>query len=129
MPSLMPVLFPLASPSSMKFRILSSPSSSEVSDVLTSHSLPCFVCRDQSDLVALSSLGHFLKGSSATLGMVKVRDSCEKIQQYGKRVDDDGTPGLDQDLCLERIRDAVSHVKDDYADVEKALRKYYSQFD
>lgn len=61
--------------------------------------------------------------------MTKVRDGCEKIQQYGKRVDDDGTPGLDEDVCLDRIREAVKHVKIDYADVEQALREYYAQFE
>jgi hypothetical protein len=39
--------------------------------------------RDKSDLSQLHSLGHFLKGSSATLGLIKVRDSCEMIQNYG----------------------------------------------
>lgn len=58
-----------------------------------------------------------------------MRDGCEKIQQYGKRVGDDGTPGLDETTCLDHIRDAISHVKEDYADVETALRKYYGQFD
>jgi osomolarity two-component system phosphorelay intermediate protein YPD1 len=32
----------------------------------------------------LGSLGHFLKGSSATLGFIKIRDNCETIQKYGK---------------------------------------------
>lgn len=33
------------------------------------------------NLTELSHLGHFLKGSSATLGFTKVKDECEKIQR------------------------------------------------
>lgn len=113
----------------MRYHIPNILSLSECSDVLTHYPLISIVHREKSDLVSLSSLGHFLKGSSATLGMAKVRDGCEKIQQYGKRVDDDGNPDLDEDICLKRIGEAMSHVKEDYADVEKALRKYYAQFD
>merc|ERR1712000_228939 len=40
---------------------------------------------EDEDLEQLSALGHFLKGSSATLGLTKVKDSCEKIQHFGAR--------------------------------------------
>jgi len=39
-----------------------------------------FSNRAQQDLQELSSLGHFLKGSSATLGLTKVKDMCEEMQ-------------------------------------------------
>lgn len=81
----------------------------------------------ESDLEKLSQLGHFLKGSSATLGLVKVRDGCEKIQRYGKNENVDGSPEPDSDLCLKRITEALKVVKADYTDVEKTLRKYYAQ--
>lgn len=77
------------------------------------------------DLKTLSQLGHFLKGSSATLGLVRVRDGCERIQRYGKKENVDGTPEPDSDLCLKRIDEALKTVKNDYAEVEKALRRYY----
>jgi osomolarity two-component system phosphorelay intermediate protein YPD1 len=79
------------------------------------------------DLEKLSSLGHFLKGSSATLGLVKVRDGCEKIQRFGKKENVDGTPEPDEALCLERIQDALKVVKADYKDVEKTLKRYYEK--
>ena len=60
--------------------------------------------------------------------MNKVRDGCEKIQQYGKGMDEEGHD-LDQDICLDRIREAFKQVKTDFAEVEEALRKYYGQFD
>lgn len=37
--------------------------------------------RKARNLTELSHLGHFLKGSSATLGFNKVKDECEKIQR------------------------------------------------
>jgi len=79
------------------------------------------------DLPTLSSLGHFLKGSSATLGLTKVKDSCEKIQHYGQKKDEDGTADEpDEAKCLSRIKDALVIVKEEYAEVEKVLRKFYA---
>lgn len=74
----------------------------------------------------LSELGHFLKGSSATLGMVKVRDGCEKIQRFGKNENVDGSAEPDSDLCLKRIVEAFETVKEDYNDVEAKLKNYYA---
>ena len=79
------------------------------------------------DLEQLASLGHFLKGSSATLGLTKVKDSCEKIQHYGQKKDEDGTTDcLDEEKCLKRIKDTIETVKEDYAEVEKILRRFYA---
>ena len=82
-------------------------------------------CREEEDLLKLSELGHFLKGSSATLGLVKVRDGCEKIQRYGKNENEDGSGEPDSELCLKRIKQALKTVKADYEVVEKRLKKYY----
>ena len=81
--------------------------------------------RKAEDLPKLSELGHFLKGSSATLGLVKVRDGCEKIQRYGKNENLDGSEEADSKLCLERIKEALQTVKVDYEDVKSILVKYY----
>ncbi|KAH0600686.1 hypothetical protein MHUMG1_01685 [Metarhizium humberi] len=83
----------------------------------------------QKDLKTLSELGHFLKGSSATLGLVKVRDGCEKIQRYGKNENLDGSPEPDSELCLKRITEALVTVKADYKDVEGKLKAYYTKDD
>lgn len=81
----------------------------------------------EGDLSQLSSLGHFLKGSSATLGLTKVKDSCEKIQHYGQKKDKDGTSDLtDAETCLARIKETLVAVKEEYAEVEKVLRKFYA---
>jgi len=82
---------------------------------------------EERDLATLSSLGHFLKGSSATLGLTKVKDSCEKIQHYGQLKDEAGTTDEpDEDKCLERIKDTLVAVKEEYAEVEKVLKKFYA---
>ncbi|KAK1727204.1 hypothetical protein CaCOL14_000807 [Colletotrichum acutatum] len=80
---------------------------------------------EEKDLEKLSSLGHFLKGSSATLGLVKVRDSCEKIQRYGKKENEDGTAEPDEKLCLERIEKTLKDLKTEYEDAEKLLKKFF----
>jgi osomolarity two-component system phosphorelay intermediate protein YPD1 len=61
------------------------------------------------------------------LGLNHVRDGCEKIQRYGKLENVDGTPEPDEELCLERIKEALKAVKADYQDVEKTLKRYYDK--
>ncbi|XDG03267.1 hypothetical protein ABKA04_002882 [Annulohypoxylon sp. FPYF3050] len=80
----------------------------------------------EENLDELYRLGHFLKGSSATLGLTKVKDSCEKIQRYGKKENVDGTPETDEALCLSRITDTLKTVKAEYADVETTLKKFFN---
>lgn len=86
-------------------------------------------CRNEKDLDKLSELGHFLKGSSATLGLIKVRDGCEKIQRYGKQENLDGSPEPDTNVCLERVKEALTAVKSDYEEVEVGLKKFYDKDD
>ncbi|KAJ2986912.1 hypothetical protein NUW58_g4804 [Xylaria curta] len=78
------------------------------------------------DLDELYRLGHFLKGSSATVGLTKVKDSCEKIQRYGKRENVDGSPEPDEELCLSRIKTTLKTVKSEYADAEKTLKDFFN---
>jgi osomolarity two-component system phosphorelay intermediate protein YPD1 len=77
-------------------------------------------------LYELSSLGHFLKGSSATLGFNKIKDSCNVIQQYGHRLNVDGTTEPDEEVCLKKITDALSKVKVDTEELEKKMRKFFN---
>ncbi|KAK2593967.1 Phosphorelay intermediate protein [Conoideocrella luteorostrata] len=83
--------------------------------------------RDDKDLKELSELGHFLKGSSATLGLIKVRDGCERIQRYGKNENLDGSAEPDSNVCLSRIAEAIEDVKRDYDIVEKRLSAFYGR--
>lgn len=82
--------------------------------------------RDASKLDELSSLGHFLKGSSATLGFNKIRDSCQVIQQYGHKLTVDGAPEPDDKVCLKKIGDALKTVKVDTEELEKKMKKFFS---
>jgi len=77
------------------------------------------------DLEQLSSRGHFLKGSSATLGLYKVRDSCEKIQHWGASKDEAGNKDISEKEALEKIRDILPKMKMDYDDVEKWLKDFF----
>ena len=86
----------------------------------------CVSCRDGKDLAQLSALGHFLKGSSATLGLTKVKDSCEKIQHFGANKDETGTHDEPSDeVCLTKCRKTVDQAKEEFKEVERLLRKFY----
>ena len=85
-------------------------------------------CRAASDLHELSQLGHFLKGSSATLGLTKVKDACEKIQHYGARKDESGTVDEpDDSKSLENIKRTLVEVKDAYNEVVALLKRLYGE--
>ncbi|KAK9473441.1 signal transduction histidine kinase [Dipodascopsis tothii] len=78
------------------------------------------------NLDELSLLGHFLKGSSAALGLTLVKDSCEKIQHLGAKKDETGKDDVDDDeLCLSRIQVTLEEVRKEYAESEKFLRRYF----
>ena len=76
-------------------------------------------------LKELSELGHFLKGSSATLGLTKVKDSCEKIQHYGQLKDETGTKDIKEDEALKSLDKIIKQAKDEFHEVEKVLKKFY----
>ncbi|KAI1846442.1 hypothetical protein JX265_005034 [Neoarthrinium moseri] len=80
---------------------------------------------EEKDLEELSRLGHFLKGSSATLGLTKVKDSCEKIQRYGKKENENGSPLTDEKVCLEKITTTLEACKKEYHEAETILNKFF----
>lgn len=74
----------------------------------------------------LSGLGHFLKGSSATLGLTKVKDSCEKIQHFGAHKDETGTKEEpDDEKCLQNCKITIELAKMEFKEAEAALRRFY----
>jgi len=78
------------------------------------------------DLHELSQLGHFLKGSSATLGLTKIKDACEKIQHYGARKDVSGIiDEPDEAKSLSNIKKTLVEVKEAYNEVVALLKRYY----
>lgn len=76
-------------------------------------------------LNSLSALGHFLKGSSATLGLIKVKNSCEYIQNLGLLKDETGTDDISEDDAYKKIKKYIALVKEDFEEVKKLLEKFY----
>ncbi|KAK5120294.1 hypothetical protein LTR85_006500 [Meristemomyces frigidus] len=83
---------------------------------------------EKKDLAQLSALGHFLKGSSATLGLTKVKDSCEKIQNFGAHKDETGTKAEpDAEKCLKNCKTTIEQAKIEFKEVEAALKRFYRE--
>ncbi|KAF8895278.1 Hpt, histidine phosphotransferase protein [Infundibulicybe gibba] len=78
------------------------------------------------DLTELHSLGHFLKGSSAALGVSKVQASCENIQHYGNLRDEEAFKDLTPAEALSLISARLTQVKVEYSVAEKWLKKWYA---
>lgn len=82
---------------------------------------------EEKNLTELSGLGHFLKGSSATLGFTRVKDQCEKIQNYGNQKDETGTTELgDKKKCLELIEESLVEAKAAFRTVNELMVRYYN---
>ncbi len=90
--------------------------------------LTCRLRRKDKNLPELSSLGHFLKGSSATLGFTKVKDECEKIQHYGHKKNDTGeVDEPDEDKCLKLIGESLDEAKRAYEVVNGLMKQFYAE--
>ncbi|KAJ6620773.1 signal transduction histidine kinase [Mycena sp. CBHHK59/15] len=68
----------------------------------------------EKNLPALADLAHFLMGSSAALGAAQVQASCGRMEEAAT------------DAPLQEIRALLGVVKDEYADAERWLRKWYA---
>lgn len=79
----------------------------------------------EKSLHRLSELGHFLKGSSAALGVARVQLTCERIQNYGKLHDDQTGAELTEPQALARLEPLLKRVKKEFADAEEWLTKWY----
>ncbi|KAF8967072.1 signal transduction histidine kinase, partial [Flammula alnicola] len=80
---------------------------------------------EKKDLPQLSSLGHFLKGSSAALGLSRVQDSCEKIQHYGHLRDEDAKKDLTADEAFNAIVKMLKRVQLQYNEAQLWLKDFY----
>jgi osomolarity two-component system, phosphorelay intermediate protein YPD1 len=72
-------------------------------------------------------LGHFLKGSSAAVGLIKLRDSCEKIQNLGNKLDETGAKPIPDDEALDRITKVLSVAKKDFRDAKIWLLWFFGE--
>lgn len=72
----------------------------------------------------LSELGHFLKGSSAAIGLQKVHTTCEKIQYLGKlKLDDED---ITEEEALKRITPLIPQVKKEHEEAKEYLQGFYN---
>ncbi|KAJ2450673.1 Phosphorelay intermediate protein [Coemansia sp. RSA 2336] len=79
----------------------------------------------EKDLSELSSLGHFLKGSSATIGVKKVQECCKHIQYLGKLHNINGQGSVDKDEALKLIGQEMRVGMDEYKKAREFLGFFY----
>ncbi|PVH18349.1 uncharacterized protein CXQ87_001273 [Candidozyma duobushaemuli] len=85
----------------------------------------------EKNLEKLSSLGHYLKGSAAALGLKSISSQCERIQNYGHRVNFDNYKpenSIDEDkdeFWISLIQDAVDKAKSGFKESKAALDEYF----
>lgn len=84
--------------------------------------------QSEESLARLSSLGHYLKGSAAALGLAKVQNECERLQNYGKETNFDGLVANPDTLdgwyasCDEAYENALR----DYGESKQLLSGYFN---
>jgi osomolarity two-component system phosphorelay intermediate protein YPD1 len=83
--------------------------------------------RKKKDLKRLSSLGHFLKGSSAALGLCKVQASCEDIQHYGQLQERDEV--IKEDYAITKIGTTLERARGEYETAKSSLQRFYRERD
>lgn len=74
------------------------------------------------DLVQLGQLGHFLKGSSASLGLQRIAWVCERIQNYGQRREG---ANIGDEKYIELISGCVDLARKEFLSAKKELAKFY----
>lgn len=80
----------------------------------------------------VSGLGHYLKGSASALGLEKISAQCERIQNYGHKLNFDNFELLDNEYSKEDdefwiklIEDALQKARDGFEKSRKALNEYF----
>ncbi|KAL8281002.1 hypothetical protein RQP46_006681 [Phenoliferia psychrophenolica] len=78
------------------------------------------------DLDTLSRKGHFLKGSSAALGLQRVQRSCELMQHFGNRRDDKGEgPEMSEDAALRKCQALLARLRREQGEAKDWLVDFY----
>ena len=90
-------------------------------------------CSNQKDFHKLWNHAHYLKGSAAILGLIKLRSSCENIERMGKQMKEavkQREPNDDEDggeeSALGNLYNALSQAKMEFAEVEEVLKRFYN---
>ncbi|GAA5865625.1 hypothetical protein JCM8547_007666 [Rhodosporidiobolus lusitaniae] len=78
------------------------------------------------DLDALSRKGHYLKGSSAALGLQRVQHSCESLQHCGARKSPRGEgPDVSEDEALARCAKLMVRLRKEQAEAKEWIEGFY----
>ncbi|KAG0025226.1 hypothetical protein BGZ82_010144 [Podila clonocystis] len=77
------------------------------------------------DFPELSRLGHFFKGSSAALGLTKIKESCEKLQHLGNLKDTVGAKPISSSEAETGSRELLGQMRKEYEEVESFLKLFY----
>jgi len=78
--------------------------------------------QSKDNLEWLSGKGHFLKGSSAALGAIQVRDSCESLQNLGKEKNAAGSSDISADAAWKEIESLMPALKKQHILATKWLK-------
>ena len=92
-----------------------------------SRSRHTFLDSAKEDLESLSSLGHFLKGSSAALGLSRVQHTCEEIQHVGHLRDEKAEKDLKPSEALTVMGRLLKRVKVEYKEAQAWMKKFYGE--
>ena len=83
--------------------------------------------REKKDLDTLSKLGHFLKGSSASIGLVAVSESCASMQNLGNLLDETGAKSITREKALSKCTELLETLKKDQVKAKAWLEKFYKE--
>lgn len=79
------------------------------------------------DLITLSRKGHFLKGSSAALGLNRVKASCEKMQHYGNKKKANGEGTLSEAEAMDKCKSLLNQLKEEQKLSKAWLERFYAE--
>lgn len=80
------------------------------------------IALDAKNLRELSGMGHFMKGSSATLGLIKIKDCCEQIQSLGLSKDPYTQDTISDEQALNTISKLLVTLRQEYAQTRQILQ-------
>ncbi|KXN88151.1 Multistep phosphorelay regulator 1 [Leucoagaricus sp. SymC.cos] len=80
----------------------------------------------EKQLATLSDKGHFLKGSSAAIGLSMVRESCEEIQNYGNLRNKANEAAITREEALKLIGEVLTRVRVEYEEVKTWLEEFFA---
>ena len=80
------------------------------------------------NLSEAGKLGHFLKGSSAAIGVIRVRDSCEKIQHWGALKDPITAAPVAAEEAEKLITSHLKEARAGFSEAKQLLKRVHTFF-